>query len=440
MADPGAGGELLSMRTIHLLRKYNPAEWGGTETAIQRLFDGLREHRVESVVYCPKINGLIEKDPLASAGYRIERFNAFAPIVGISSQIKRQIISVGGNLMSLDLAPRLWLEKDISIIHTHALGRIGGIGRVVARQRGVPLVVTIHGGVLDLPPAIKREFNSPIGGWEWGKVFGLLLQSRRLFPDADAIITCNENEARLLREQYPGKRIVVQPHGVPLENYQEDYRERAFNAFPQIRGKQVLLCVGRIDRVKNQSWLIEQAPMIFQKHARAILVLAGACTDESYGRKIRQRIEDLGLWERVLLTGGLPPNDPRLIGLYQTAEVLLLPSKSETFGLVVLEAWATGTMVLSTRTSGACTLVRNGQNGWLFDLDQPETFHGPLTQALAKSDAARRVLRRGGDEVNSQYNINALAARMKGLYEELIEEKNAIRNSARRRHECIDAH
>ena len=427
------------MRTVHLLRKYNPAEWGGTETAIQRLFDGLREHEVESVVYCPRIREATHKDPLAAAGYRIERFSAFVPMLGISSQVRRQIVAVGGNLMSLDLGPRLWLEKDISLIHTHALGRIGGIGRVVARRRGLPLVVTIHGGVLDLPPQIKKEFNTPIGGWEWGKAFGLLLQSRRLLPDADAIITCNENEARMLREQYPGKRIVVQPHGVPLENYVQDYRERALNAFPQIRGKQVLLCVGRIDPVKNQAWLIEQAPAIFERHPHAFLVFAGACTDELYGRRIRERVEALGLWERVLLTGGLPPNDPRLIGLFQNAEVLVSPSKSETFGLVILEAWATGTMVLSTRTSGACTLVRDGENGSLFDLDKPQTFHKPLMQALAKSDAARRMLRRGGDEVHSQYNINALAARMKALYEELIEEKNAIRNPARRRHECVDA-
>jgi len=199
-----------------------------------------------------------------------------------------------------------------------------------------------------------------------------------------------------------------------------------------------LLCVGRIDPIKNQGWLIEQAPAIFKKHPRAVLVLAGSCTDEGYGEIIRDRIEALGLQQRVLLTGGLPPNDPRLIGLFQEAEVLLLPSKSETFGLVVLEAWATGTMVLSTRTSGACTLVRDGQNGWLFDLERPQTFHEPLTQALSKSDTARRVLRRGGDEVNTQYNIGALAARMKRLYEELIEEKNAIRDSARRRHECAD--
>jgi len=427
------------MRTLHLLRKYVPAQWGGTETAVQRLFAGLLEHGVESVVYCPAIKENSGKDPLVAAGHRVERFNAFVPILGISSRRKRQIVSVGGNLMSLDLLPRLLREKDVSVVHTHALGRIGGIGRLAARFRAAPLVVTIHGGVLDLPPEIKKDFNQPVGGWEWGKVFGLILQSRRLLIDADAIVTCNENEARLLREQYPGKRVVVQPHGVPLAAYEKDLREQALAAFPQLRGKQILLSVGRIDPVKNQGWLIEQAPQIFKKFPRAILVLAGACTDEAYGEKLRNRITALGLEERVLLTGGLPPNDSRLIGLYQAAEVLVLPSKSETFGLVILEAWATGTMVLSTRTSGACTLVRDGQNGWLFDLDQPEIFHQQLAQALSNSDEAQRVLRRGGHEVHTEYNPNALAGRMKALYEELIEEKNAIRNPARRRHECVDA-
>jgi len=261
------------MRTVHLLRKYDPAQWGGTETAIQRLFSGLREHDVESVVYCPTIKENIAKDPLAAAGHRIERFNAFVPILGISSQRKRQIVSVGGNLMSLDLLPKLLREKNVSVVHTHALGRIGGIGRLAARFRNAPLVVTIHGGVLDLPPEIKKDFSQPVGGWEWGKVFGLVLQSRRLLTDADAIITCNENEARLLREQYLGKRVVVQPHGVPLEIYEGDRREQALEAFPQLRGKQVLLSVGRIDPVKNQGWLVEQAPQIFQKFPRATILL-----------------------------------------------------------------------------------------------------------------------------------------------------------------------
>ena len=83
-------------------------------------------------------------------------------------------------------------------MHAHALGRIGGIALTIAQQRHLPFVVTIHGGVLDLPEKIKRNFTSQVErGWEWGKLFGVLFRSHRLFVDADAILTCNGTEAAL---------------------------------------------------------------------------------------------------------------------------------------------------------------------------------------------------------------------------------------------------
>lgn len=420
------------MRTVHLLRKYDPRQWGGTETAIQRLFDGLREHGVESVVYAPTVNESIGSDPIRAAGHEVKRFRAFVPILGISAERKRQLISVGGNLLSFDLVSMLKREPRVSVLHTHALGRIGGIALTVARQRGVPLVVTVHGGVLDLPPQMKEDFKRPIGGWDWGRFFGLLFQSHRLFPSADAIVTCNAVEAGLLREKYPDKRIQVQPHGVPVELYRENFRERALAAFPNLRGRRVLLCVGRIDSVKNQGWLVAQMPRVLQSHPDARLVLAGACTDDAYGETLRRDLESLGLCDRVFLTGGLPPADPALIGLFQLADVLLVPSVSETFGLVILEAWAAGTLVLSSRTSGARTLVQDGENGWLFDLDNPDSFHERLGLALSGSAFADQVSRRGAEAARTEFSIPVLAGRMKRLYEELIEEKHALRDSARR--------
>ncbi|HWI59201.1 MAG TPA: glycosyltransferase family 4 protein, partial [Bacillota bacterium] len=207
--------------------------------------------------------------------------------------------------------------------------------------------------------------------------------------------------------------------------YQADQREAARAAFPQICDRQVLLCLGRVDPIKNQAWLLEQAPRIFKRHPRALLVLAGPCTDEPYGELIEQKIRQLGLEQQVLLTGGLPPNDPRLIGLLQTAEVLLLPSVSETFGLVVLEAWAAGTMVLSSRTSGPSALIQSGRNGWLFDLETPATFHQALDWTLAHPEAAREMVARGG-QVSQQYSVSALAGRVKQLYEQLMEEKQCV--------------
>jgi glycosyltransferase involved in cell wall biosynthesis len=411
------------MRVAHLLRKLDPAEWSGTEMAIQRLFDGLRASGVDPVVYCPRLENGPVKDPLSDSGFEVQRFRAFVPVVGLSRQRKRQLVSVGGNLMSFDLIPSLWRERELAVMHAHTLGRIGGIALTIAKRRRLPFVVTIHGGVLDLPDKIKQSFNAPVdGGWEWGRLFGVLFQSHRLFCDADAILTCNGTEAGLLQEQFPHKRVQVQPHGVPFEIYRANQRHAAAVAFPQIANRQVLLCLGRIDPIKNQGWLVDQAPEVFRRYPRAILVMAGPCTDESYGDRIRKQIERAGLCDRVLLTGALPPNDPRVVGLLQCASALVLPSLSETFGLVILEAWAAGTSVASSRTSGAAALVKHGRNGWLFDLSDPQSFHEAIARTLDNPVEAKEMAGRG-TAVAEQYSVNALAARLKTLYEEVIEAK-----------------
>src|SRR5579859_4282884 len=420
------------MRVAHVLRKYDPAEWGGTETAIHRLFTGLCQHGVESVVYCPRLKNKPAADPLEEAGCEVKRFGAFLPVLGLSKTERRQHIAVGGNLMSLDLPGALWREPDVSIIHAHALGRLGGIASFIARRRGAPLALTIHGGYLDLPLAMKESFQKSRRGWEWGKIFGVLLRPRQLLRRADAILTCNPMEAALLREQFPGQRIVVHPHGISAGVYREDCRERARAAFPQIRDREMLFCVGRIDAVKNQRWLVEEAPAIFRRHSNALLVLAGACTDEKYGDALRARIRELGLEGRVLLTGGLPPGDARLIGLFQEARAVLLPSVSETFGLVVLEAWAAGTAVIASRTSGATALIRHGENGWLFNHGDSQAFHEAVDTALLRPALAAQFAACGNRLACAEYDGAALAGRMKNLYAQLIEEKHALRHSARR--------
>ncbi|MEO7298134.1 MAG: glycosyltransferase family 4 protein [Verrucomicrobiota bacterium] len=412
------------MRVAHLLRKYNPREWGGTETAVKRLFDGLHHHGVNSIAYCPVISPTAERDPFAEAGFQVKRFKASVPVWGISEEQRTALIAMGGNLMSFDALWSLWNEKNLSLIHTHTHNRLGGIALTVARLRRIPLVVTIHGGVLDLPVAAQEHLAEPLkGGFEWGKVLGLALRSRRVLQDASAIITCNKTEAALLRKKYPEQRVIVQPHGVPAADYQKESRDKARLAFPQIEGKELLLSVGRIDTVKNQSWLVEQAAVLFQKHPNAIFVLAGSCTDAAYGKSIEREIQKRGLGNRIILTGGLPPGDPRLVGLFQEARVLLLPSISEPFGLVILEAWAAGTPVISSRTSGASDLITEGSTGWIFDLDKAADFHAAVDAALSNPEKTRHMGATGSELVQTKFDTNILAETVKNLYEELIEEK-----------------
>lgn len=411
------------MRVAHILRKYHPDEWGGTETAVQRLLDGLRAHGTESFVYCPGRREKPIHDPLAEASHVVRRFRAFVPVWGISLEQRRQLIAVGGNLMSFDLLWQLQRAPGLSLIHTHALNRLGGIAATVARARRIPLVATVHGGVLDLPEAVRQQLVEPLrGGVEWGKVFGWLLGSRRVLDNADAILTCNSREAALLKRKYPDKIIVAQPHGVPARLYQQDHKAAALGAYPQITGRTMLLTAGRLDPVKNPLWAVHQLPRALERHSNLHWVLAGACTDESYGKLLKKEIRNLGLEERVTLTGGLPPGDPRLLGLFQQAAAVVQPSLSETFGLVILEAWAAGALVMASRTSGALELIQPGANGWLFNLDRPDGFHECLDQVLAQPDRAREMARAGQQRVQSTFDCTMLAGRIKHLYEELISE------------------
>lgn len=422
------------MRIAHLLRKYDPSEWGGTETAIERLARGLAEQSVGSVVFAPRLPAAAPGvDPLVTAGCVIRRFRAFVSLWGIPAERRREMVAVGGNVLSLDLIGSLWREPEIDLVHSHALGRLGAIGRAVARRRRLPFVLSVHGGAYDLPDVVREELHRPAaGGWDWGKPLGLLLRARHLFRDADAIVTCNPREAELIQSRHPDRRVFVQPHGVPLAVFAPDHRAAARAAFPAIVNRAVLLVPGRIDPTKNQDWLIAEVAALVRRQPQVLLVFVGACTHRAYGGALEARIVREGLQESVLLAGKLPPGDPRLMGLFQEARAVVLPSLSETFGLVILEAWAAGTPVISSRTSGATALVEEGVNGLLFDLAAPAGFHAQVDRLLNLGAAARAWGAAGRAQVAARYDTTVLAGRMKQLYADLIAENHAHRHPARR--------
>ncbi|HEX7859486.1 MAG TPA: glycosyltransferase family 4 protein [Verrucomicrobiae bacterium] len=412
------------MRVAHVLRKYNPAQWGGTETAVKQLLDGLKDQGVAGTVYAPRLEQTPLHDPIREGGHELKRYRAFIPVMNIAEEQRAQMIAVGGNLMSFDLFTGLLGQRELDVVHTHALNRIGGIARTVAKIRKVPLVVTIHGGVLDLPKSVQQTLSAPLeGGYEWGKIFGAVFKSREVLSQADAIVTCNPREAELQREKFPGKRVMVQPHGVPIAKYQKDCRAVAMEAYPTLGQQKIILIVGRVDPVKNQGWVLIQMPRILEKHPDAVLVIAGSCTDELYGKALRKEVRRLGIEQKVMFTGGLPPGDARLVGLMQSASVVVVPSLSETFGLIILEAWGAKAAVLSTTTSGALSIMREGENGHLFSLDNEEEFHEGLTRILSDEGHARVLAENGHRLTAEEYDTALLSRRIKALYEELKTEK-----------------
>jgi glycosyltransferase involved in cell wall biosynthesis len=419
------------MRVAHILRKYNPSEWGGTESAVLQLTTDLELRGVSSIVYAPRLGApTAEGDPFAAAGCAVRPFRAFAPVWGMSQERKRQMISVGGNLVSFDLLTSLWREPRLDVIHSHAQGRLGAAGRAIARARRIPFVLSIHGGVYDLPAKVSRDLDTRDGGgFDWGRAVGFALGSRRLVGQADAIVALNSREADLIREHHPGRRVLIEQHGISTAIFVRDQRSAALAAYPVLEGREALLVLGRIDPTKNQDWLAAEAVELARRHPGVLLVFVGSITNQEYGDAFKARILREGLAPFVMLVGSLPFGDPRLVGLLQLARAVVLPSLSETFGLVILEAWAAGTPVISSRTSGAAALVEEGVNGLLFDLDRPAAFHAAVDAVVERPEWAEALGAAGRAKAVEKFDTSARSIRMKSLYEELIEEKNALRHN-----------
>jgi glycosyltransferase involved in cell wall biosynthesis len=152
-------------------------------------------------------------------------------------------------------------------------------------------------------------------------------------------------------------------------------------------------------------------------------VLIGAGTTQSVVEELHREITRLGLSKDVLLTGGLGSGSAELIGLIQTARLFVLSSTAEPFGIVILEAWASGTPVLSSRTSGAASLIEHGRTGLLYDLDQVADFHSGIDTLMINNNLHRHISTEAREHVRAEFDVPSIAGRVARVYEELVEAK-----------------
>lgn len=393
---------------------------------LSQVLDGLREHGVDSVVFCPEPEKPDENAFTSRGEASLQYFHTCLPIWGLPRQRRQTLKTAGGDLMSFDLLRMLRSAPALDIIHVYATGLVGALSRRAAKLRGIPCVVTLTDESFDLPetegPAFSRR---PFWSCDWSRLTGFLLRSHRLLDDADAIITSCQAEFGLLKERYPEKRLHFVPHALSIQRYETDCREQAANAFPEVAGRKVILCLARIEPSSNQQWLLYQVPAILSEYPDALVVFAGPCVDVAYRHTLQQSIDAMGLHKAVLMAGSLPSGDPRLIGLMQHASALVLPSVVEPSGLAITEAWAAGLPVIASRTAGSSSFIHHDYDGWLFDLANPHTFHEGLRHVLDSPHVASRYVTAGCTKVRNEFDHCLVAERLKAIYEELLDAKAA---------------
>lgn len=262
----------------------------------------------------------------------------------------------------------------------HANYWLSGVaGRMIKQRLGLPLVTTFH-----TLARVKAELGDP-------EPERRAAAEAEVMSCADEVLANCTAEAEQLVEFYraDGDRIEIVPPGVDHAFFSPGSQAGARWAL-RTDDRPLLLFVGRIQPLKGVDVAVETLAKLERPDAR-LWIVGGASGAGGEGEvdRVRHLIADNQLGDRVRF---VPPQPHHLLStFYRAADVCLVPSRSESFGLVALEAAACGVPTVASAVGGLITLVEHGQTGYLVESRDPGHYAAFVDKILADPVLARRL-------------------------------------------------
>lgn len=313
----------------------------------------------------------------------------------------------------LDHAAKQGLNYDLIHAHYWMSGLVAA--RLKAEWR-VPMLLMFHtlGLVKNRIEALgERESDERIRG------------ERQAIAAADMVVAATPAEQADLQWLYEVRspRITVIPPGVDHERFQKLPAAEARARLGLPRDRAILLYVGRIEPLKGIDTLIRAVQRLPGPVRPEVYVIGGEANvpDEqldSEMARLQALASELGLAEQVHFLGKREQDE--LPAFYSAADIVVLPSYYESFGMVALEAMTCGVPVIASRVGGLAYLVEDGISGYHVPEGSSEELAERLDELLADS-ALRERLGQGGQQVARAYGWDTIAARVANLYKIVLE-------------------
>lgn len=303
------------------------------------------------------------------------------------------------------------------VVHTH-YWLSGWIGRNAKEIWGIPLVASFH--------TLGKVKNCALGCGETPEPAGRLCCEEAVIAEADRTMAATPTEAAQLVGLYRADpdRVRVVPPGVDHALFFPRPRAEAKDRL-HLAGVRLVLFVGRLQVHKGPDVAIRTLAEAVARDPRGtldmVLAIVGGPSGPGGGGEVA-RLMDLasavGVGERVMF---FPPQpQTRLADFYAASEVLLMPSRSESFGLVALEAQACGTPVVAAAVGGLRHVVSDGVTGYLVEGHDPGD-HADRLLSLLHDPAGARRMGRAAIARSLRFTWDATAAGILSVYRELME-------------------
>ncbi len=396
----------ISMHTSPL-RDPGEGDAGGMNVYLHELSATMAAQEVVVDVFTRKDHPELEETVEVAPGYRVHHLEA-GPLRSLS--IEAQFPHV--EEFSKALLERLEAGEALpDLVHSHYW--LSGWAALEVKQRlNIPMANSFHtlGRVKD---ATRRADQSPTDPRR-------IAAEQTLISSANCVVASTPFEADDLMDHYGADptKLCVSPPGVNRTHFQPGDQAEARAKLGLGEGP-LALFVGRIQSLKGPDVALAAVALARERIADLRLLIVGGPSGPEGQREmqaLRSAADDLGP-ETVRFHP--PVGHNRLADFYRAADVLVAPSRSESFGLVVAEAQACGLPVVAARKGGLMYVVEDGGSGLLVEGWEPEGYVAAIAKVL-EDDELRAAMSERAVEWASQYSWQVASDRLLELYRSVL--------------------
>lgn len=369
--------------------------------------------------YLPVIHGVevsIEtfRKSLEKRGHKVFIYAPYAP--GYKDKNKNvfrfrsiKVIKKPEMRFALPFLPKDHFDKimnlKLDIVHSHTPFSMGLLAKYVADHQKIPLIYTHHTHYPEYAKFyLKEKIITPLlarflSGWYSNM--------------ADAVIAPSFKIKKLLAEYgvKKTKPIYVLPTGVNINLFKKSAKRsffvrRKFLIFPRAK---VLIFVGRMGREKNLEFLLKSFSEVVKSAGDVFLLMVG---DGPFLKELRELAGDLGIERNVVFTGAVPHKE--IPDYYKAADVFVFSSKTETQGIVILEAMASGLPVVALKDEAFREIVIDGKNGFLVKSRKAKIFANKILNSFAFHGEFSKNSR----ETACEFSEEKQAEKLLGIYKD----------------------
>lgn len=364
---------VLSMHTSPLAQP-GIGDGGGMNVYVREVSSALEEAGISSTVFTRRVDKETPKVMAFGNGLKVVQIDA-----GDFSLRKEELFSVVEDFTNGVEEFLITEDQHDALLANYWLS--GSAAHQLKHNLNMPLITSFH---------TLARVKAASGDKSFGYEERIKVESE-VIGCSDVILSNSSFETDQLVSHYgaDSSRIEIVPPGVDHSIFNPACKSEARRLL-NLSEQKTLLFVGRIQPLKGVDLAISTLAELEDKDARLILIGSSSGMEgPSEQRRITKMVKELGLTNRVLFVE--PQPHEKLVNWYRAADVLLMPSRSESFGLVALEAAACGLPVVASEVGGLQTIVENGLSGYLINDRDPWSYAAHVSKIIDDSGKAEEM-------------------------------------------------